>query len=277
MKFEKVLFIILIIHTIIFFYSCNGTANVLMEENATISFNIIWPTRLIPEDSTDIAIFLSNDNMQSYKKGILISKSENSTNVQWKIYPGDYTISIIALKLTSTTSTGLKNFVILTGDVQKLTLLPNEVKNLSVFLNYLSISAALNFNPEEIFYITSPIPIKFYIDDFYSILKFSGGKLYFTYNNGFKNITEYKTIYVSNTEEVGDGYFNSIVYPDSSGYPSESFDLSVYAKFTVSSEKIASDFMSFYQINEIKIEISDYQLGQLEDGTSSSYLNIIIQ
>lgn len=270
------LFCIILSIFFIIFISCQGTAVLLVEENAKITIQIIWPRLILPETS-DIAIFLSNDNMQSYKKAIMFSKDQGSQVVNWTLYPGDYTITVLALQLKSTTSSGLKNYIILTGDVQKINLSACESKNLSITLNYINISCALAFEEGKSFHINDPIPIKFNIQKFNSVLKFSGGKLYLTYFNGFKNVTEYRTIYVSNTQELGNGIFSSIVYPDTSGFPSENLDLSVYAKFTVASDKIAIDFMDYYQINEIKIEISDYNLGHVSDNNSISDLGIIVQ
>ncbi len=278
MKFFKIFsFMFFIFFASLFFQSCIGNANLLLEENASISISVKWPTKLIPDETTDISIFISNDNINSYKKGILINRTEGNHTCDWQLYPGDYTITVLALKFVSNTSSGLKNFIILTGDVRKVSLNPYENKSLSIVLNNIEISSNLYFNDGEVFNLNLPIKIRFYAGNFCSILKFSSGKLYFTYNNGFTNVTEYKNIYVSNTEELSNGYFLSTVYPDSSGYPSNSFDLSVYAKFTVSSDKIPKDFMSYYQINEIKIEISNYQLGYLEDGSSISSLVIVIQ
>lgn len=275
-KLKSIITLVFFVITI-FFFSCQGDAIQLLEESSKLSIEIIWPTRLIPQDATDIAIFLSNNNIKSYKKAILINKDENNLSVEWSLYPGEYTISVISMQLVSTTSSGNKNFSILTGEVQKITLSSGENKNLSIMMNYINILANLNYESQHVFYITEPIPIRFNVGLFSSILKYSGGKLYFTYNNGFSNVTEYRTIYVSNTEELQDGYFLSIVYPDTSGYPSVSFDLSVYSKFTVSQDKIATDFFSYYMINEIKIEISNIYLGHLSDGTPAGNLNIIIQ
>lgn len=265
------------------FFSCKGTALELLEESSILTIQVIWPTKsttdskLIPAETTNIAFFISNDNMVSYKKATLISRDSGNQNLNWNLYPGNYTITILALEYKSSTTSGFKNYNILTGNVSKVSLSAGENKNLSITLNSISISAQFAFEPSHVFYLNEAIPIKFSLDNFNSVLKFSGGKLYFTYNNGFSNITEYKTIYVSNTQEQNDGSFLSTVNPDNGGYPSNSFDLSVYAKFTVSSDKIATDFMSYYQINEIKIEISNYSLGHLTDGTAVANLNIIIQ
>ncbi len=276
MKIFKYLYLF-IIFVLIILQSCSGSATLLLEENASINIIINWPKKLILEETTDIAIFISNNNIQKYKKGLLFNRDQGNQVIQWKLYPGDYTVSVLALQFTSNTSSGLKNFIILTGKVESLSLNPNEIKDFSIVLDYINIETSLAFEDGEIFYLSSPIPIEFNVDKFCSVLKYSSGKLYFTYNNGFTNVTEYKTIYVSNTTELGQGLFLSKVYPDESGYPSESFDLSLYAKFTVSSDKIPTDFMSNYQINEIKIEISNYPLGHLEDGTPISYLNLTIQ
>lgn len=273
MKFFNILFLF----TFLLSIGCSGNAQILIQENATISISIMWPTRLILDETTDIAIIIKNNNIQNYKKGILINREQGNQSLEWKLYPGDYMITVLALKFTSNTASGLKNFTILTGDSQMVSLNANENKNLSITLSNISISANLAFEDGQIFYLSTPIPIKFHVGNFYSVLKFSGGKLYFTYNNGFTNVTEYKTIYVSDTEELGAGIFLSKVYPGSTGYPSNSFDLSLYAKFTISSDKIPVDFMSFYGINEIKIEISNYPLGHLEDGTLTATLNITIQ
>jgi len=275
-KFVFTLFFLSIIFTLLFITGCQGNAHLLLEENAKISIQIVWPKLIMPE-TTDIAIFISNDTMQSYKKAIMVSREQGNQTADWTLYPGDYTITVLAMQYTSSTSSGLKNYTILTGNVQKVSLSAGENKNLSITLGYINITSALSFEEGHVFHITDPIPIMFDIGSFCSVLKFSSGKLYMTYNNGFKNVTEYRTIYVSNTQEIGNGCFSSIVYPDSSGFPSESMDLSVYAKFTVSSDKIAVDFMNSYQINEIKIEISNYSLGHVNDGTNVSSLTIVIQ
>lgn len=282
-KLGFIICFLLISLLILLFFSCKGTALTLLEENATLTISVIWPTKsaavskLIPSETTNIAFFISNDNMASYKKATLISKDSGNQTLSWNLYPGNYTISILALEYKSSTTSGLKNYLILTGNVTKISLSAGENKDLSITLSNIDITAQLAFEPSHVFYLNEAIPIKFNIGNFNSVLKFSGGKLYFKYNNGFSNITEYKTIYVSNTQELSDGSFLSTVYPDNNGYPSNDFDLSVYAKFTVASDKIATDFMTYYQINEIKVEISNYPLGHLTDGTQTANLNITIQ
>ena len=275
-KFVFTLFSFSIIFSFLFITGCQGNANLLIEENAKISVQIVWP-KLIMAETTDIAIFISNDTMQSYRKAIMVNREQGSQTVDWSLYPGDYTITVLAMQYISSTSSGLKNFTILTGDVQKVSLSAGDNKNLSITLGYINITSTLSFENGQVFHINEPIPIAFNVGLFCSVLKYSSGKLYMTYNNGFKNVTEYRTIYVSNTQEVGNGCFSSKVYPDSNGFPSESMDLSVYAKFTVSSDKIATDFMDTYQINEIKVEISNYSLGHVTDGTGVGSLSIVIQ
>ena len=255
--------------------SCSGNAELLIEENAMIKFYITWPTKLIPSDVTHIAIFINNKLLSSYKKAVFIDRLSGDQDIVVSLYSGDYDLTILSLKQTSVTSSNLGNYSILTVDSSTFSVEPGEEKYLNIALSYVNISAALEI--EGNFYITDPIYIRFTISDISNIMKFSGGKLYFTFDNGSGEAVDYKTIYVGDTQSCEDGTFLSKVYPGSSGYSSESFYLRCYAKFTVSSDKIAKDFYDLNSINEIKLEISDYYLGFLQDGTPTSSVIIIVE
>jgi hypothetical protein len=255
--------------------SCSGNAELLIEENAMIKFYITWPTKLIPSDVTHIAIFINNKLLSSYKKAVFIDRLSGDQDIVVSLYPGDYDLTILSLKQTSVTSSNLGNYSILTVDSSTFSVEPGEEKYLNIALSYVNISAVLEI--EGNFYITDPIYIRFTISDISNIMKFSGGKLYFYFDNGSGEAVDYKTIYVGDTQSCEDGTFLSKVYPGSSGYSSESFYLRCYAKFTVSSDKIAKDFFDLNSINEIKLEISDYYLGFLQDGTPTSSVIIVVE
>lgn len=255
--------------------SCSGNAELLIVENAMVKFYITWPTKLIPSDVTHIAIFVNNKLISSYKKAVFIERQSGDQDVIFNLYPGDYDLTVLSLKQTSVTSSNLGNYSILTVDSSTFSAEPGEEKYLNIALSNVNISAALEI--EGNFYITDPIYVRFTISDISNIIKFSGGKLYFTYDNGSGEAIDYKTIYVGDTQSCEDGTFLSTVYPASSGYPSESFDLSCYAKFTVSSDRVAKNFFDLNSINEIKLEISDFYLGFLEDGTPTSSVIIVVE
>lgn len=257
----------------------------LLDKNGKVTVSFAWPvssatdSRLIPPDATAMFLSICSVEMTDFRRTELVTRTQGSNSetaaFSWDVFPGAYRLCVIAAKNIGQTSAGKTIYSGLTVGFSEFVVQPDEEKNVCITLDSFACSGTIT--NRDSFTVSGNLTIGMTTNNLRNFLKFSGGKVYFSYNNGHSTMTSNKSILVSNTVYDGNGEFAATVLPGKEGYPAREMTIQFDAKFTVNRDAVADGFFDTYAIEEIRFDILKADLGQLSDHGSGGTIGCTVQ